>query len=98
MLTRLAHGARPWLDLFGLTISSTDIPNTATDNLIGGSVPGSGPAEAFLGDTTVTTNGSVDAAFDVILPAVKPGNVITATATDAAGDTSELSACRAVAP
>lgn len=59
---------------------------------------GFGEGQEFLGDTTVISNGSGDAAFDVILPAVASGSVITATATDPDGNTSEFSACRTVAP
>jgi len=47
----------------------------------------------FLGDTTVTTQPDGNAAFSVSLPVWAPSNtVITATATDALGNTSEFSA------
>ena len=58
---------------------------------------GYGEGEAGLGSTTVTTDASCLALFDVVLPAtVAAGSVITATATDPAGNTSEFSACRAL--
>jgi hypothetical protein len=57
---------------------------------------GKGEGQTFLGATAVTTDGSGDAAIDVTLPAPSVGQVVTATATDAAGNTSEFSACVAV--
>ena len=48
--------------------------------------------ETYLGSTQVTTNGSGDATFDVILPVMTdPGARISATATDPTGNTSEFS-------
>jgi hypothetical protein len=54
---------------------------------------GFGQGQFYLGRTVVTTNANGDATFDVLLsPGTLWGNVITATATDAAGnDTSEFS-------
>ncbi len=47
--------------------------------------------EDYIGSTQVTTDGSGDASFDVTLPAtVEAGARITATATDASGNTSEF--------
>ena len=47
--------------------------------------------ETYLGPTQVTTDGSGDASFNVVLPvAVAVGSRITATATDPAGSTSEF--------
>jgi hypothetical protein len=57
---------------------------------------GNGEGATFLGSTNVTTNASGDAAINVALPNAAVGTFITATATDAANDTSEFSACRAV--
>lgn len=55
---------------------------------------GAGP----LGTTMVTTDGGGDGAFDVMLGVfVGPGELVTATATDPAGNTSELSAAFVVA-
>jgi hypothetical protein len=54
---------------------------------------GNGEGHTFLGATAVTTDGSGNAAIDVTLPAPSVGQVVTATATDAAGNTSEFSAC-----
>jgi CSLREA domain-containing protein len=55
---------------------------------------GNGEGHTFLGETSVITNGSGDASFAVALgaaPAV--GWSVTATATDAGGNTSEFSNC-----
>jgi hypothetical protein len=51
------------------------------------------PAEgqAFLGFKNVTTNASGVANFSVTLPASAPGRIVTATATDPSGNTSEFS-------
>jgi CSLREA domain-containing protein len=55
---------------------------------------GFGEGKTFLGTSDVTTNGSGDATFSVILSAaVTQGQVVTATATDSTGNTSEFSAC-----
>lgn len=54
---------------------------------------GFGEGEQFLGATSVTTDGSGDAQFDVTLSAPVPlGYSVTATATDPDGNTSEFSA------
>jgi hypothetical protein len=54
--------------------------------------------QLFLGDTTVTTQPDGNAVFSVSLPVWAPSNtVITATATDALGNTSEFSVPVAVA-
>lgn len=53
---------------------------------------GAGEGEAFLTALSVTTDGSCLGNFSVTLPvAVPPGHVITATATDGAGNSSEFS-------
>ncbi|MFL6255865.1 MAG: Calx-beta domain-containing protein, partial [Pyrinomonadaceae bacterium] len=57
---------------------------------------GSGEGAQLLGSTDVTTDASGNATFNVTLPTVSPGQVVTATATDPSGNTSEFSACRAV--
>jgi hypothetical protein len=55
---------------------------------------GFGEGERYLGYAYVATDASCNANFDVTLPvSVAPGSFITATATDAAGNTSEFSAC-----
>ena len=62
-------------------------------------MPGSGSAQArtFLGSTAITTDVNGNAAFTVTLPTfVAAGQLITATATDPAGNTSELSPAVAV--
>jgi hypothetical protein len=54
---------------------------------------GRGEGALFLGTTLITTNGNGDATINVTLPAaLPPGRVITATATDPNGNTSEFSA------
>jgi CSLREA domain-containing protein len=53
-----------------------------------------GEGERYLGFASVTTDNSGQAQFNAVLPvAVPPGQVITATATDPDGNTSEFSAC-----
>jgi hypothetical protein len=56
---------------------------------------GGGEGQQLLGSTDVTTDGNGSAAFNVVLPNVAVGQVVTATATDPSGNTSEFSACRA---
>jgi hypothetical protein len=58
-----------------------------------GDASGYGEGKTYLGSATVTTNFSCSALFNVTLPVIVPaGHVITATATDANGRTSEFSA------
>lgn len=58
---------------------------------------GNGEGATFLGDQLVTTGPTCATDFVVTLPAsVALGQVITATATDPANNTSEFSACRTV--
>jgi IPT/TIG domain/S-layer homology domain len=46
----------------------------------------------YLGSTMVTTDGAGDGPFDVVVPvAIAAGDLVSATATDAAGNTSEFS-------
>jgi titin len=60
---------------------------------------GSGEAHLYLGDKIVTAGVACSNNFVATLPgAVPAGHVITVTATDPAGNTSEVSACRLVAP
>lgn len=55
---------------------------------------GYGEGRSFLGSTSVSTNGSGNASFDVTLnAALATGSFVTATATAANGSTSEFSAC-----
>lgn len=55
---------------------------------------GNGEGEVYLGEKLVTTGASCTTNLSVTLPVVVPaGRVITATATDAANNTSEFSAC-----
>ncbi len=58
---------------------------------------GNGEGEAFLARTIVTTNAAGLGNFSVVSATpLLAGRFITATATDASGNTSEFSACRAV--
>jgi CSLREA domain-containing protein len=55
---------------------------------------GYGEGRVYLGNGAVTTDGSGDADFAIVLSATaSPGDSITATATDPDGNTSEYSAC-----
>ena len=55
---------------------------------------GHGEGEIFLGSRDVTTNSNGLVAFGVTLPvSVSAGQLVTATATDPSGNTSEFSAC-----
>ncbi len=57
---------------------------------------GYGEGRAWLGTFGVSTNGSGNASFSIVLPAgVAPGTPVTATATNSGGSTSEFSLCRA---
>ena len=58
---------------------------------------GHGEGQTYLGSTTVQTNASNLASFDLTLPSfVTPGQFVTATATDPNGNTSEFSMCACV--
>jgi len=58
---------------------------------------GHGEGTAFLGSTSVSTDANCNATINATLPAPVPdGQLITATATDPDGNTSEFSACLAV--
>jgi hypothetical protein len=57
-----------------------------------GDPSGSGEGQTFLGTTAATTDGAGDAIVSGAFPlTVSPGQVVTATATDPAGNTSEFS-------
>jgi hypothetical protein len=58
---------------------------------------GNGEAQLFVGSVSVNTDGSGNGSFNQQFPVVVAnGHVVSATATDAGGNTSELSACRSV--
>lgn len=58
---------------------------------------GHGEGRLILGSTTVTTNSDGFGGFDVTLPVSAPlGSIVSATATDPAGNTSEFSQCATV--
>jgi hypothetical protein len=62
-------------------------------------VYGNGEGQIFLGETSVATAADSNAVFTVSLPGtLAPGQVVTATATDSYGNTSEFSDCRGVEP
>jgi titin len=83
------------------TLNST--PNTTlTLDFYASSVPdpsGHGEGQRYLGSATVTTDGSGNATFSVTLAAASSqGEVISATATDPGGNTSEFSAVVSTSP
>lgn len=57
---------------------------------------GFGEGEALIGSTQVTTDASSNASFTFFAAGAQPGQSITATATDPAGNTSEFSNCIAI--
>lgn len=60
---------------------------------------GNGSGETFIGSTDVTTDDNCTAPITATLQvSVQPGHVITATATDLGGNTSEFSGCVSVTP
>jgi uncharacterized repeat protein (TIGR01451 family) len=68
--------------VFRIEFFSNQVPNAS----------GFGEGQTFIGSATVTTNGAGDASFNPTFPVtVPPGQVITATATDPTGNTSEFS-------
>jgi CSLREA domain-containing protein len=55
---------------------------------------GNGEGKVFVGSTNVTTDGACNGSFMLVVPnASLTGSVVTATATDPNGNTSEFSAC-----
>jgi CSLREA domain-containing protein len=59
---------------------------------------GNGEGRYFLGTLPLTTDNNGDVNFTVTTIPLTVGQIITATATDASGSTSEFSACRTVTP
>jgi hypothetical protein len=59
---------------------------------------GFGEGQTYLGSTTVATDGSGNGNFTATLPALSGCQTVTATATDADGNTSEFSPCEDEAP
>jgi len=60
---------------------------------------GYGEGRTFLGSANVTTDGTGNVNFNVVSPVpLATGDVVTATATDPFGNTSEFSACAPVVP
>ncbi|MDQ4121298.1 MAG: carboxypeptidase-like regulatory domain-containing protein [Acidobacteriota bacterium] len=56
---------------------------------------GNGEGQIFIGSTSVTTDATGNASFDITFPvAVASNRFITSTATDPVGNTSEFSVCR----
>ena len=58
---------------------------------------GNGEGQTLLGSMSVTTDGTGNASFTASMPLTTVGSAVTATATDPNNNTSEFSACRAVA-
>ncbi len=54
---------------------------------------GRGEGEQYLGSTSVITDGAGNGSFNAVLPTGAQGRFVTATATDAQGNTSEFSPC-----
>jgi CSLREA domain-containing protein len=80
------------LEFFSNTACNTPSPVT------GGPPSDFGEGQTFLGSTSVTTDASGNASFGPVSFAVPPGQaVITSTATDPSGNTSEFSQCLAAA-
>jgi hypothetical protein len=60
---------------------------------------GYGQGQRYLGSTDVTAGPDCNADFRVVLPVwLRPTDVVTATATDPEGNTSEFSACVPLTP
>jgi hypothetical protein len=58
---------------------------------------GNGEAQLFVGTVNLTTDGAGNGSFSSLFPVVVAGgHVVSATATDVEGNTSELSACQVV--
>jgi Calx-beta domain/Carboxypeptidase regulatory-like domain len=57
---------------------------------------GNGEGKQLLGSTNITTNGSGNATYNLTGFVVSVGQVVTATATDSSGNTSEFSPCLTV--
>ena len=75
----------------GATFTVEFFSNTTCD------ASGNGEGQTFLGSTQVTTDASGNAVVNATLASTTTiGQVVTATATDAAGNTSEFSACTTV--
>lgn len=88
-VSSLATGIRGTLDsVANTTFLLQFFANPACDS------SGYGEGQIYLGDSSVVTAGSCTTSFLVNLPMPVPvGYVLTATATDPAGNTSEFSAC-----
>ncbi|HEX8115827.1 MAG TPA: carboxypeptidase regulatory-like domain-containing protein, partial [Pyrinomonadaceae bacterium] len=86
-----ATGVSGSLNSTGSTVFRVEFFSSATCDAGGG-----GEGERLLGSTDAVTDANGDAAFNAQLPNVAVGQVVTATATDPSGNTSEFSACRAV--
>lgn len=87
------------LNVTDLTVAGTlhsAVNTTFTFDFYGNTacVSGAGEGETYLGSTNAATDGAGNGSFTTTLPAdIAAGGVVTATATDAAGNTSAFSAC-----
>jgi probable HAF family extracellular repeat protein len=71
----------------------TSVPDTTfTLEFFANTDTGAGEGEVFLGSLIVTTDAQGQATFTANLAAINPGEFVTATATDPAGNTSEFCA------
>lgn len=70
-------------------IQTFDVDFFATSS---GEPSGAGEGQVYLGSTVVATDGAGDGSFGVTLPGSLTARYVTATATDALGNTSEFSA------
>jgi hypothetical protein len=79
-------------------LNSTPSSSFALDFYVSNSCDpsGFGQGATFIGSIPTTTDANGNATYSVQLPFSLPGSVVTATATDAAGNTSEFSLCHAV--
>lgn len=59
---------------------------------------GFGEGARWMGATTASTNSSGDASFNAAFAALPPNQIVTATATDPSGNTSEFSHCATTSP
>lgn len=96
IITSATNGAKG-LAIKG-TLSSSASKTYAVDFYASASADpsGYGEGEVYLGTQSITTDSSGNASFAFTLPSVALGQSITATATDAEGNTSEFSQARAV--
>jgi hypothetical protein len=87
----------------GVAGTLSSLPSTSFILDFYASVPSADPSvpvegARWLGDRGISTDSNGNAAFSLLLPALAPGEVVTATATDPSGNTSEFSVSAAPQP